>query len=203
MKYTNVSYSIRPELQEVWNRAQAGDLEAMVIIADSLAATTRSFTPVGDIPDEASNLYAEAIEGGLTSAYVHWALELHRRGQIDDAVELLREGAETGDAEILWNLGGLLWSESVRMLDEASVWLKKAVEGGHVKAMVNLGLVLRSQGDLDSAVNLWLAAADLGNADACVNLGIHNISIDGRPETGAEYWFERARSLGHPGLGDH
>ena len=183
-------------LQSRMREALAGDVEAMIEVADSLSATARNSNSEESVPELAVEMYEMAIGAGSTTAYVHWSLELHRFQRTDEAIHLLTKGATTGDSEIYWNLGGMLWS--LGRMDESEPWLRRAAENGHVLAMVSLGIVLQQSGCGEDACSWWRKAADLGNGDSMINLGLFEFEILGESSSGARFWFEQAMEVGHP-----
>ncbi len=96
----------------------------------------------------------------------------YEKGHFKKAFKLLKEGAESGDADCMSTLAIMYTcGEGVRCdYDKAIEWERKAVDSGSVSAMMNLGISYRIKGDLVQARHWLEKALDAGDGDAALLL---------------------------------
>lgn len=113
----------------------------------------------------------------------------------------LRSAAEAGDSEAQYRLGRALLQESALGRDtagEAVRWLRRAADGGHAPALVQLGRLYRSGvgvlQNFELALQSQQTAARLGNAEGMVELGrLYRDGVGVDPDPVRAYvWFNRA-----------
>jgi TPR repeat protein len=122
-----------------------------------------------------------------------------RRNDFTRAGIHLSTAARLGDPEAMYLLGlalaRLSEMEGEGLSMEVDYWWRCAAEAGHVKAMVNLGLLLsKERNDENGARVLWLSAAKAGLPEAMYNLGV---SLNkGHHSDKARWWWEKAAEKG-------
>ncbi len=145
----NWSYSYKTSISE-WNsllaRAKNGDPGAEWEVADRLA-------------DGCKDHQGKIIVRRSAAKAVRW----------------FRRAAEHGSVPAQINLGVLLGDgRGVRKnVDEALIWLKKALRAGDSGAAHNIAITYRENGNLRAAFQWFRRAADAGDGEALVQLGIH------------------------------
>ena len=123
-----------------------------------------------------------------------------------EAVTWYRKAAEKGDAEAMYNLGGLYNRGQGVPQDyqQAAQWYRQAAEKGDGDAMYNLGVFYSNgQGvarDYQQATQWYRQAAEKGDAGAMYNLGGAYFDGRGVPRDygQAVYWYRQAAEKGHP-----
>jgi CHAT domain-containing protein/tetratricopeptide (TPR) repeat protein len=97
-------------------------------------------------------------------------LECLRRRDLDGAQRWLRKVARSRDPGVLTDLG-YLYQEMLEDADQAEACYRRAADGGSVRAMSNLGVLLKRRDDLEEA-EFWLRkGAAAGDGEALNNLG--------------------------------
>jgi len=122
------------------------------------------------------------------------------RKSYDEAFELARPVAESGDREAQFILGWLYYNgQGVERSEEtAASWFKKAAEQNHVSAELNLADMYEAgvgvPKSYDEAFNWNRKAADQGNAEAQNRVGFAYSKGLGtqRDDLQAVIWFEKA-----------
>lgn len=106
-------------------------------------------------------------------ADVKAGVEAWAQGKFEDAVAHWRIPAQTGDADVQFNLGqAYRFGRGVPMdLNMAENWYRQAARLGHVRAEENLALVLFQKGDYKEAIPLLDKAAKRGDPRAQYVLG--------------------------------
>jgi tetratricopeptide (TPR) repeat protein len=92
-------------------------------------------------------------------------------GDVEGAEDLFRQGAESGDAQSLVDLGALLQDEG--RLDEAETVLREAIAAGGVEGYAFLASVLRLDDRVDEAVAVLREGAGRAVATAETQLANH------------------------------
>lgn len=98
------------------------------------------------------------------------ALNAMDEGNTDEALFILKEAAEAGDAEAQINYAYLSY-EIDNDLDKASFWAKKAAEGGNVQAQEFYGLVLlcsEKDSEKEEGFRYLERAANVGSISAMI-----------------------------------
>lgn len=140
---------------------------------------------------------AESVQGLTRTAPDH-ASAPHVR--IDKA-------AQEGDPEAQYRLARRLLHDRTRGQEgirEAVLWLRKAAEGGHSGAMLQLGKLHRTGvgvlQNFEQALQWLHRAASVGNADAMMELGrLYRSGTGVRQDLKLAYvWFNRAAAALHP-----
>jgi hypothetical protein len=93
---------------------------------------------------------------------------LHKRGDLDEAEQILRARADAGDAHAAFHLAGLLRDRGD--LDQAERVLRGGADAGDGHAARQLADLLRERGDLDQAERVLRAGADAGDGLAAEQL---------------------------------
>jgi tetratricopeptide (TPR) repeat protein len=119
---------------------EAGDLLAAALAAERLR-----------LPDQAEALLREALCRGSDAAVrPRLSLLLRRRGQIEDAVQVWRDGVTAGDPGARLRLAVILQSLG-RRDDAIEVW-REAASAGDSAAYIRMAFLLRSAGRVTEAV---------------------------------------------------
>jgi TPR repeat protein len=111
----------------------------------------------------------EAIAAGGLEAYAFLASVLRLEERIDEAVVVLREGAERGVATAETQLANHL-SDLDPASAEAEELYRRAAQHGDDEAYNNLGVLLWDQGRVDDAELAFRRGAELGDDLAVANL---------------------------------
>ena len=102
-----------------------------------------------------------------------------------------RRDARNGNVDAMYHLSTALMQEDPA---EATQWLCKAADAGHIEAMYKLSSLLRKAGQTSEAMQLLLRVAEAGHLDAMYNYGVL-LREDGRTSE-AEPWWRHAADLG-------
>lgn len=97
------------------------------------------------------------------------AEEYARNGDEENALELLRESADGGYAEAMYAYGRYCLA-TMDSADTGLAYLNKAVENGHVDALVDIGEYYEGIAELDKAKEYYTIASELGNGNARIYL---------------------------------
>jgi len=130
------------------NQAEARRLYVMAADKGHVdAMNNAAMMIIDEDPLHAVTLWAKAAEGGNTYAMMNYGLKLAEgRSCVRDlnlARRWLREAADSGEPEALFNYGVLLMSTGVAAdTDDALRVLKAAADKGHMYAMYNLAILM-------------------------------------------------------------
>jgi Flp pilus assembly protein TadD len=113
---------------------------------------------------------------------------------VDEALRILREGAEAGDADCMTRLG--LELDHRGTLDEAEHWYRKAIGLQNSWAMNNLAILLADRGADEEAEALYRRAIEAGHEQALSNFGFFLGTRSRLAE--AEEAFRRSVELADP-----
>lgn len=204
---TSTSRDLPASLQPLKDRAEGGDIEAMVQLGD---AYEKGLQGAPKNPQAALEWWQQAAEKGHATAmsYVAWC---HRSGfgTRSDAVKALtwyRKAAEAGIVKaqaclafMLEKGEGVTGGPSDASTQEAVRWYNQAATGGDSVAQVNFGLMLEKgnkfvEKNLTEALRWFQAAAEQGNLNACINTGLAYEKGQGveKDMTVAFGWYMRA-----------
>ena len=154
-----------------YERVPASTWDAIVSYSRDLADTFR-------FADSATNrmlyryaipLYRHAADaGGAAGAIAAGRLAdlLAKRGDLDEAAQVLRARADAGDEQAARQLSSLLIRGG--HLDEAAQVLRARADAGNWEATIRLADLLIERGDLDEAAQVLRPKADAGNSVAVV-----------------------------------
>lgn len=106
--------------------------------------------------------------------------ELSEKEKLNSVSELIRIGAEDGDAEEQYNLGMMYATGKgpygngihIKNIELAEKWLRKSAEQGHKNAQNGLGELYSRIGDNETAVKYYKMAAENGHVDGIINLAM-------------------------------
>lgn len=140
-----------------------------------------------------------------TVPYIKWAMAInyYDLGDYATSFKWMLQSAEAGFDEAQFSIGTMYWLGDGIELDNKStvMWLEKAAEQGHIKAMTNLAIHYGTGEDSDNKkVFQWsLKAAQAGNAALYVLIGdyyrdgIDSVKQDYKQ---AFFWYEKATQAG-------
>ena len=192
-------------LDDVRKRAQEGDAEAQINLADAYydgKGTAHDF-------EQAAAWYLKAAEQGHASA--QYALGLcYKNGQgvpqdYGQAVEWFRKSAEQGNSLAQYNLGSCYMNGQGVPQDygQAVEWFRKSAEQGHADAQNEIGVsYCFGQGvpqDYAQAKEWFRKSAEQENSWAQYNLGLCYKNGQGVPQDygQAVEWFRKSAEQGH------
>lgn len=135
-------------------------------------------------------------------------MDAYQKGDFSTAIKEFQPTAKQGDVESQWLLGSSYANANKpnkplpQQFNNALKWFKAAAEQGHVRAMLDIGLLYmfyQEEKDSLSAV-LWIQrAAEHNNAEAQFLLGLMYFSGDSMSKdyTRAYMWWILAAEKGH------
>ncbi len=170
--------------QEVGERAEAGDVAAMVRLAITRAGA-------GDIASARQWLDRAAELGNIDALFVRGVVE-ESAGEQQEAYAWWVRAAEAGNGDAMFNL-----SVSAREAgddENAAAWLARAAEAGNGGALHNLGVQAQASGDIDKAGAWFERAANSGRADSMTALA-DILEQRGLPGQAAP-WYAKALAVG-------
>ncbi len=194
-----------PKLRDLYQRATAGDSQAMVELGFAFAGGEGVPTNLR----YAAAFFRKAAEAGNAQGMTEFGWTLKNGLGIDrdyaEAVSWFRRSAEAGNPSGMDNLGIMyLYGLGVdRDYDQAFLWLRKAAPTGNRDAMTNLGwLYLNGWGtekDYKQAESWSRKAAEAGEPAAMANLGdIYENGFGVRKDLPhAIDWYQKAAQLGN------
>ena len=164
---------------EPWLRsaAQGGHIQA----AADLAQLTSD-------PLELTYWTAIACRAGHAGMLRNVAAMKFNAGHKDEAEQLYRRAAETGDLTAAGTLGALLHERGE--IGQARDWLTRAADGGSEEAAYNLGVLALGLGERSEAIARFRRAADAGFVPAMAALAI--IFGEDGDSGQSEAWLTRA-----------
>lgn len=134
------------------------------------------------------------------------ARQAERRLDFNDAIIWCQKAAELGDANSMYELGGIYFGahdipgRRLKDYSKAAAWFGKAADLNHIPAITQLGIMYNADGSLGvpedhvKAAQLFLKAAQAGDAQAMNNLGVLYGRGSGVPRdiNEAVRWWEKA-----------
>ncbi len=165
-----------PEIEEM---IRANDDAAMV----TLAQFYRRGVYVDKDVAKAEEWYRKAIAQGNPSAAVEladmWMEEKTRKDPVNDALLLLKQGAEQGNATSMLRIGQLYESGKIGgrpQPDKAVIWYKQSAALGDVDALTSLAILTLNgaegtSGSPEDAVRMFIKAAKRDSGTAYTELG--------------------------------
>lgn len=170
-------------------------------------------------PAKAEQWYRKAIAAGNSQAAVElaemWLKDKTRRNYASDALQLLRQVAEQGDAYACYRIGKHYENGDFGQVDKqrALEWYKTSVDLRSPEAMVALGRLLREAYPSDVkapqlSAKLFNRAAELGSKSGFGALGNAYADGNGVPRNGAKAleYYSKASEMGlisaDVGIGD-
>lgn len=133
-------------------------------------------------------------------------MQLLEAGQTEQAIEVWRPLAKSGNADAQFGLG-VIYNDAMGVPQdyiEANYWFLRAAEQGYGPAQFNLGNAYKNgtgmTPDASMAVIWWRKSAEQDFGPAQYNLGtayIEGVGVPRDKTIGAE-WYRRAAANGHP-----
>ncbi len=154
-----------------------GGVQALKDAIKNDPSTKSEFSVVSQVEKGAAEGDAESLYqlsmyhiNGIAFDWIPYEVNLPK------AASLLRQAAEKGHLESAYTLGRLLQTPSDDFEQdyiEALKWSKFAASNGHVKAMVDTGVMYQRMGSPEVAVEWFAKAAEAGDAEAKGMLSYH------------------------------
>jgi tetratricopeptide (TPR) repeat protein len=171
-------------------------------VEDPLSIISLAGTLVlADHPDRAADLLVGTGRRFPADALMQIALMLYERGDMDEAIVVLREADIAGSTRAAPLLGQV--HQRRDELEAAETWMRKAIAAGSTRTILNLGNVLSARGDREGAEEQFRLAVEAGDSGAYANLG--QLLQDRGDAEGAQRAFEDAieaeDAAGHALLG--
>ena len=203
-----------------WHAARAGDTQAAFILSQLFSTEIKDVAGVGAERADPSDVYSDEHQfkqQEVITAIKEKSIAESRKKMLVEVSDIQRKVSADGKAIRLSP------AEKPRMDSyEALRWLRKAVTGGHVVAMVTLGNQLLNSdnvtpSDVQEAIEMYKLAAEHGHTDAMYNLsmlyyeGNKKACLDANPiecvkwatlahshgDYDATYWLAKAHMTGY------
>ena len=115
--------------------------------------------------------------------------KLYEQGKFEEAFAVYLKAAKNGDLSSMTQVANMLTcGEGVDCnFDNAIEWELKAIEGGEISAMVNVGISYRMKGEIKKSKYWFEQALEKGNGSAALELAKIYMVSDKEKETIKEY----------------